>query len=131
MLLLISGRRDGVLGQRGTRNSRREYSQQAGNHQPIRLNGRHGERLIYMVYGIWYIYTAYYSSCLCITPISCGYIKYCGISRIREGEFLRNAVFSDIREVINSRISVVREMIDKWARWVSAQGVRGVKAGEV
>ena len=57
--------------------------------------------------------------------------KYCGISRIGEGEFSRISDFSDIREVINSRIAVVREMIDKWARWVLAQGVRGVKAGEV
>ena len=59
------------------------------------------------------------------------YKNLCGISRIREGEFSRIAVFSDIREVINSRIAVVRERIDKWARWVSAQGVRGVTAGEV
>ena len=51
---------------------------------------------------------------------------YCGISRIGEGEFSRISDISDIRDVINSRIAV--EMIDKWARWLSAQGV---KAGEV
>ena len=47
------------------------------------------------------------------------------------GNFREFSDFSDIREVINSRIAVVSEMIDKWARWVSAQGARGVKAGEV
>ena len=47
-------------------------------------------------------HTNYQLRCLFILSL------YCGISRIREGEFSRIAVFS---EVINSRIAVVREMI--------------------
>ena len=45
---------------------------------------------------------------------------YCGISRIREGEFSRITVFSDIREAINSRSAVVREVTDQWPVWVLA-----------
>ena len=61
---------------------------------------------------------------------------YCGISRICEGEFSRITVFSDIREVINSRSAVVRKVTDQWPVWVSArcprcESRRGVTAGEL
>ena len=49
---------------------------------------------------------------------------------------MRITVFSDIREVINSRSAVVREVTDQWPVWVSArcqrcESRRGVKAGEL
>ena len=46
---------------------------------------------------------------------------YCGISRIREGEFSRFTIFSDIREGINLWSVVVREVTDQWPVWVSAR----------